>query len=101
MFMYEADPAVVDLTVAEMPAEVQPVIRDLGAAAYASYAKELYRTVAPPWVTGQLSAGGGEPLCPEVAPWGAPTALVEHPCRSRDLDGASMSFAGSGSGLSR
>jgi hypothetical protein len=27
---------------------------------------------------------------------GAPTALMEHRCCSRDIDGASMSFAGNG-----
>jgi hemerythrin-like domain-containing protein len=52
MFMYEADPAVIDLAVAEMPAEVQPVIRDLARKAYAAYAEELYGTPAPPRVTG-------------------------------------------------
>ena len=52
MFMYEADPAVIDMVVAELPAEVQPVIKDLGAAAYANYAKGLYGTATPPPVTG-------------------------------------------------
>ena len=40
------------LVVAEMPAEVQPVIKDLGAAAYANYAQQLYGTATPPRVTG-------------------------------------------------
>ena len=44
MFMYEADAAAIDLAVAEMPPEVQPVIRDLAAKAYAAYAEELYGT---------------------------------------------------------
>jgi len=48
--MYEGDPAVIDMIVAGMPAEVQPVIRDLAAAAYAAYAKELYGVPAPPRV---------------------------------------------------
>jgi hemerythrin-like domain-containing protein len=52
MFMYETDPAVVDLAVAEMPAEIRPVIRDLSTAAYASYAQELYETATPSRVTG-------------------------------------------------
>jgi hemerythrin-like domain-containing protein len=52
MFMYEAEPAVIDLAVAEMPSEVQPVIRDLAPKAYAAYAEELYGTSAPPRVTG-------------------------------------------------
>jgi hypothetical protein len=51
MFMYEAEPAVIDLAVAEMPAEVQPVIRDLAPKAYAAYAAELYGTPNPPRVT--------------------------------------------------
>jgi iron-sulfur cluster repair protein YtfE (RIC family) len=52
MFMYEAEPAAIDLAVSEMPAEVQPVIRDLAPKAYAAYAEELYGTPAPPRVTG-------------------------------------------------
>jgi hemerythrin-like domain-containing protein len=52
MFMYEAEPAAIDLAVAEMPAEVQPVIRDLAPRAYAADAKKLYGTAAPPPVTG-------------------------------------------------
>jgi hypothetical protein len=47
MVMYEAAPAVIDMIVAEMPAEVQPVIKDLAATAYAAYATELYGTAAP------------------------------------------------------
>ena len=52
MYMYEADPAAIDLAVAEMPPEVQPVIRDLARKAYVAYAEELYGTPAPPRVTG-------------------------------------------------
>jgi hemerythrin-like domain-containing protein len=52
MFMYEAEPAAIDLAVAEMPPEAQPVIRDLAPHAYAAYAEELYGTPAPPRVTG-------------------------------------------------
>jgi hypothetical protein len=51
MFMYEADPAAIDLAVAEMPAEVQPVIRHVGPKAYAAYAETLYGTSNPPRVT--------------------------------------------------
>jgi hemerythrin-like domain-containing protein len=52
MIMYEADPAVIDTIVAEMPAEVQPVIKDAAAQAYASYARQLYGTATPARVTG-------------------------------------------------
>lgn len=52
MVLYEAAPAVTDMIVAEMPAEVQPVIKDLAATAYAAYAQELYGTAAPPRVMG-------------------------------------------------
>ena len=47
MFMYEAAPEVIDMVVADMPAEVQPVIRDLAANAYAACAQELYGTPTP------------------------------------------------------
>jgi hypothetical protein len=47
MFMSEADPAAIDLAVADMPAEVQSVIRDLAAKAYA---EELCGTPDPPRV---------------------------------------------------
>ena len=53
MFMYEAAPAVVDMVVSVMPAEVQPVIRDLAVESYAAYAQALYGTVAPRRVTRQ------------------------------------------------
>jgi hypothetical protein len=49
--MYEAEPAAIDMTVAHMPAEIRPVIKDLGDQAYAAYAKELYGTATPPRVT--------------------------------------------------
>jgi hemerythrin-like domain-containing protein len=52
MFMYEADPAAIDLAVAEMPPEVQPVIKALAPQAYTAYAKELHGTATPPRVTG-------------------------------------------------
>ncbi|MGH3168385.1 MAG: hemerythrin domain-containing protein [Trebonia sp.] len=47
MFMYEAAPEIMNAVVARMPAEVQPVIRDVAAEAYAAYAKELYGTATP------------------------------------------------------
>ena len=46
------DRPVIDMVVAELPARVQPVIKDLSAAAYANYAKKLYGTATPPPVTG-------------------------------------------------
>jgi hemerythrin-like domain-containing protein len=48
MFMYEGDPAVIGEIVAQMPAEVRPVIKDLATQAYAAYAEELYGTATPP-----------------------------------------------------
>jgi hemerythrin-like domain-containing protein len=51
MMMYEGVPEVIDRIVTEMPAEVQPVIKDLATNAYAAYAKELYGTATPPRVT--------------------------------------------------
>ena len=52
MIMYEADPAVIDAIVAEMPTEIQPVIKDVAVLAYAVYALQLYGTAAPARVTG-------------------------------------------------
>ena len=52
MVMYEADPAVVDMIVADMPAEVQPVIRDLSTKAYAAKTEQLYGTATPPRIAG-------------------------------------------------
>jgi hypothetical protein len=52
MIMYEADPAVIDTIVAEMPAEIQPIIKDAAAQAYAAYAQQLYGTATPARVTG-------------------------------------------------
>jgi hypothetical protein len=56
MFMYGGDPVVFGMFVAEMPVEVQPDIMDLSVKAYAAYADELYRTAAPPSVTGPTPA---------------------------------------------
>ena len=52
MIMYEAYPAVIDAIVAEMPAEIQPVIKDVAVLAYAVYALRLYGTAAPARVAG-------------------------------------------------
>ncbi|MFI7615611.1 hemerythrin domain-containing protein [Nonomuraea terrae] len=52
MLMYEGEPQAIDRIVSEMPPEIQPVIKDLAAKAYAAYAAELYGTATPPRVTG-------------------------------------------------
>jgi hemerythrin-like domain-containing protein len=51
MIMYEGDPVVIDAMVAEMPAEIQPVLKDAAAQAYAAYAQQLYGTATPARVT--------------------------------------------------
>jgi hypothetical protein len=48
MVQYEGDPAVIDMIVSHMPAEVRPIIKDLGSQSYGAYAKELYGTATPP-----------------------------------------------------
>jgi hemerythrin-like domain-containing protein len=48
MFRYEADPEVSDLVIAQMPPEIQPLLRKLADNAYAVYAYELYGTPTPP-----------------------------------------------------
>jgi hypothetical protein len=52
MVMDGGDPVLIGMFVAEMPIEVQPVIMDLSAKAYAAYADELYRTAIAPGVPG-------------------------------------------------
>jgi hypothetical protein len=52
MIMYDADRAVSDMILAEMPVEVQPAIEDLAVRAYAAYATDLYGTPTPPRATG-------------------------------------------------
>lgn len=52
MIMYEGDPAVIDAIVVEMPAEIQPAIKDVAVLAYAVFAQQLYGTAAPARVTG-------------------------------------------------
>jgi Hemerythrin HHE cation binding domain len=51
MIMYEGAPEVIDRIVSEMPAEIQPIIKDLSANAYAAYAEQVYGTATPPRVT--------------------------------------------------
>lgn len=47
MVFYGAPPAIVAAAVAHMPADVKPVIKDLGDKAYAAYATELHGTATP------------------------------------------------------
>jgi hemerythrin-like domain-containing protein len=47
MTFHGAPPAIVAAVVSHMPADVQPVIRELGDEAYAAYATELYGTATP------------------------------------------------------
>ncbi len=47
MFAYETAPEVIDMVVTHTPAEIQPVIKDLGTQAYAAYAQQLYGTATP------------------------------------------------------
>jgi hemerythrin-like domain-containing protein len=52
MIMYQGDPAVSDMILAQMPVEVQPAIKDLAVRAYAAYATDLHGTATPPWAAG-------------------------------------------------
>jgi hypothetical protein len=52
MIMYDGDPEVSDMILAEMPVEVRPAIKDLAIQAYAAYATNLYGTATPPRATG-------------------------------------------------
>lgn len=51
MMMYEGEPETMDMVAAQLPAEIQLVIKDVAARAYAEYAEELYGTATPPRVT--------------------------------------------------
>lgn len=51
MVIYEADPAVTEKIVAEMPPEVRPAFPQAANEAYAAYARELHGTPTPPRVT--------------------------------------------------
>lgn len=48
MAMYEGAPEVIGAMIAEMPAQAQPVIRELAPKAYAAYAEQIYGTPTPP-----------------------------------------------------
>jgi hemerythrin-like domain-containing protein len=48
MVVYEGDPEVVETAIANMPAEVRPVIRQLAAQAFASYSERVHGTATPP-----------------------------------------------------
>jgi hemerythrin-like domain-containing protein len=48
MNMYEGDPDIVDAAVANMPADVRPVIRQTAARAYQQHAQLVYGTTKPP-----------------------------------------------------
>ena len=52
MIMYQGDPAVSDMILAQMPVEVRPVVKDLAVRAYAAYATDLHGTAMPPRATG-------------------------------------------------
>ena len=52
MIIYQGDPAVSDMILAQMPVEVRPVIKDLAVRAYAAYATDLHGTATPPRATG-------------------------------------------------
>jgi hemerythrin-like domain-containing protein len=51
MVLYEADPAVVEKIVADMPAEVRPAFPQAANDAYAAYAQQLHGTPTPPRAT--------------------------------------------------
>jgi hypothetical protein len=51
MVIYEADPAVTEKIVAEMPPEVRPAFPQAANEAYAAYARQLHGTPTPPRVT--------------------------------------------------
>jgi hypothetical protein len=56
MVLYEAAPAVADLIIAEMHADIRPDIKDVATTTYAAYAEELYGTGPPPRMTGSRLA---------------------------------------------
>ncbi len=47
MMMYEGDPAVIELEIANMPAEIRPVIRGQAAKTFADHAVRVYGTANP------------------------------------------------------
>lgn len=52
MAMYEGDPEVVRAALSNLPAEAQPIVKELAPKAFASYSERLYGTPTPPRVTG-------------------------------------------------
>jgi hemerythrin-like domain-containing protein len=48
MLMYEADPEIIDRTIASMPADARPVIRQLAAQAFADHSTRVHGTTTPP-----------------------------------------------------
>jgi len=48
MVMYEAEPAVIEMIITELPAEIRPAFPQAANEAYAAYAQPLYGTPAPP-----------------------------------------------------
>lgn len=50
MAMYEGDPEIIADTIKQMPPEVQPVIADIGAKAYAAHSERVHGTPTPPKV---------------------------------------------------
>jgi hypothetical protein len=48
MVIYEADPAVTEKIIAEMPPEVRPAFPQAANEAYAAYARQLHGTPTPP-----------------------------------------------------
>ena len=51
MVFYEADPAVIDMIIGGMPAEIQSAFPRAANEAYAAYARQLYGTPTPPRLT--------------------------------------------------
>jgi hemerythrin-like domain-containing protein len=48
LLMYEAPAEIIDLTVAQLPAEAQPVIRQLATQAFVAHSQLVHGTTAPP-----------------------------------------------------
>ncbi|GAA4587122.1 hypothetical protein GCM10023194_35150 [Planotetraspora phitsanulokensis] len=48
MLMYEGDPEVVDIAIANMPPEARPLIRQVATEAFAAYAERVHGTPTPP-----------------------------------------------------
>jgi iron-sulfur cluster repair protein YtfE (RIC family) len=48
MSMYEGDPEIVAITISNMPADVQPVIREVATQAFAAHSELIHGTATPP-----------------------------------------------------